>query len=423
MKFRYQAKNKQGAIVQGTVDGASAMSARSALRLAGLAVSAIEPVVAGKFELEIAAPNRSSIGLAHSKNSIWRGWTWARSSRVKQRDIVVVLSQLSIMLQSGDDLGGAIHVVANQCTHPALRQILQSIYSDVQEGTSFSNAMAKHPKVFDVGMVAVVNAGEHSGNLIEVLERLTSLLQKDQQLKSNVLSMLTYPAVLMLITASVVSSMFFFVLPQFAKVFKDMERPVPPLTAFLLGVGTTLQTYWVPIVGCLIALIAALVYCRRLPQWRYSIDYLILHTIVFRQASRPLLAGRIFRLMGMMIENGLPLLETVRLTQRATSNIYYQDMFQRMERDILEGKGIGPTVSAVSFFPIGAGHMLETGERSAKIAFVLQTIGEYFEKEGEQKLRWLVKLLEPTMIITLGGIVGTVVMSIVLPMLDITTAS
>lgn len=423
MKFRYQAKNKQGAVVQGTVDGASAMSARSSLRLAGLTVSAIEPVAAGKFELEIASPSRPLIPPRNAEGLSWPRLAWSKSGRIKQRELVVVLSQLSIMLQSGDDLASAIHVVANQCTHPALREILQSIYRDVQEGTNLSTAMGKHTKVFDVGMVAVVNAGEHSGNLVEVLERLTSLLQKDQQLKSSVLSMLTYPAVLMLITASVVSSMFFFVLPQFAKVFKDMDRPVPPLTSFLLSIGTTLQSNWILIVGCVIASLMAVLYCRRLPQWRYALDYLILHSIGVRQASRPLLAGRIFRLMGMMIENGVPLLETVRLTQRATNNIYYQDMFRQMERDILEGKGIGPTVEAVSFFPAGAGHMLETGERSAKMAFVLQTIGDYFEKEGEQKLRWFVKLLEPTMIITLGGIVGTVVMSIVLPMLDITTAS
>jgi type IV pilus assembly protein PilC len=423
MKFRYQAKNKQGAIVQGTVDGVSAMSARSSLRLAGLTVSTIEPIAAGKFELEIAQPGKPLFASLSAKPTAGLWLAWAKSSRVKRRDLVVVLSQLSIMLQSGDDLAGAIQVIANQCTHSGLREILQSIHREVQEGSSLSGAMGKHTSVFDVGMVAVVSAGEHSGKLVDVLERLTSLLQKDQQLKSNVLSMLTYPAVLMLITASVVSSMFFFVLPQFAKVFKDMDRPVPPLTSLLLTIGTTLQTYWVLIAAILVALIFAVAYCRHLPQWRYAIDYMILHTIGLRQASRPLLAGRIFRLMGMMIENGVPLLETVRLTQGATNNIYYRNMFQQMERDILEGKGIGPTVAAVSFFPIGAGHMLETGERSAKMAFVLQTIGEYFEREGEQKLRWFVKLLEPAMIITLGGLVGTVVMSIVLPMLDITTAS
>ncbi|MFN7629433.1 MAG: type II secretion system F family protein [Pirellula sp.] len=423
MKFQYQATNKQGAVVQGTVDGASAMAARSSLRFAGLNIQSIEPVTMGSSDASVSVSRNPLIKPLTSKSTGLFGKGFLGGKRVKYNDLVVALSQLSIMIQSGDDLAGAIRVVADQCVHPTLRQVLQSVKRDVEEGLKFSVAMSKHPKVFDVSMVAAVDAGEHSGKLIDVLERMTTLLQRDQQLKSSVLSMLTYPAVLLFITCSVVSSMFFFVLPQFAKVFKEMERPVPPLTSFLLSVGTTLQNYWFVIIGFLGVLIAAALYARRFPQWRYTIDYIILNGFGVREASRPLMAGRIFRLMGTMLENGVPLLDTVKLSQRATKNVYYRDMFRRMEKDILEGKGIGPTVAAVTFFPVGAGHMLETGERSAKIAFVLQTIGEYYEKEGEQKLRWFVKLLEPVMIMGLGGVVGTVVMSIVLPMLDITTAT
>lgn len=423
MKFQYQAKNKQGAMVQGTIEGASAMSARSALRLAGLTVSNIAPFATNPSKPTIEVAKKPIVRESDSQRDAWTVLGSLLKKRVKHSDLVVSLSQLSIMLQSGDDLAGAFQVVASQCSHPTLRDVLQTIHRDVEEGMSLSEAMAKHPRVFDVSMVAVIDAGENSGKLVEVIERMTALLLKDQQLKSNVMSMLTYPAVLMFITASVVSSMFFFVLPQFAKVFQDMERPVPPLTSFLLTIGTTLQSHWMLILAIIGAFIGIIAYARRLPQWRYMVDYLVLNAVGLRRATRPLMAGRIFRLMGTMIENGVPILETVRLTQRATRNIYYRNMFQKMEQEILEGRGIGPTVAAVSFFPVGAGHMLETAERSAKIAFVLQTIGEYFENEGEQKLRWFVKLLEPAMIITLGGVVGTVVMSIVLPMLDITTAS
>lgn len=399
------------------------MSARSSLRFAGLTVSSIHPASAPQSKSTLKASRNPSLLVPRSSDRSLRAGPRLVGKRVKHSDLVVALSQLSIMLQSGDDLAGALRMVAQQTTHSGLREVLETIYRDVVEGLGLSAAMAKHPKVFDVSMVAVIDAGEHSGKLVEVMERMTTLLQRDQQLKSNVLSMLTYPAVLMLITGSVVCSMFFFVLPQFAKVFKDMDRPVPPLTSILLSIGTTLQTNWILILLILGALAVSLNYARRLPQWRYVVDYLVLNLVGFRQASRPLMAGRIFRLMGTMIDNGVPILETVRLTQRATKNIYYQDMLRQIERDILEGKGIGPTVSAVTFFPPGAGHMLETGERSARIASVLQTIGEYYEKEGEQKLRWFVKLLEPAMIVTLGAVVGTVVMSIVLPMLDITTAS
>lgn len=410
-------------MVQGTIDGATAMAARSSLRFAGFTIQSIEPVGISSSDIAVSVSRNPLIKPLTAKTTGLFGSGFLAGKRVKYNDLVIALSQLSIMIQSGDDLAGAIRVVADQCTQPTLRDVLKSVKRDVDEGLKFSAAMSKHPKVFDVAMVAAVDAGEHSGKLVEVLERMTTLLQRDQQLKSSVLSMLTYPAVLLFITCSVMSSMFFFVLPQFAKVFKEMERPVPPLTSFLLAVGSMLQSYWFVIFGFLGALIGIALYVRRFSQWRYTIDYIILNGIGVREASRPLMAGRIFRLMGTMLENGVPLLDTVKLSQRATKNVYYRDMFRRMEKDILEGKGIGPTVSEVTFFPVGAGHMLETGERSAKIAYVLQTIGEYYEKEGEQKLRWFVKLLEPVMIMGLGGVVGTVVMSIVLPMLDITTAT
>jgi len=419
-----QSKNKSGVMVQGARERTSQMSSsRGSMRIAGLPPSNPERISGLQTRPAIQLARRKGNASAASPTASWGSFSLATKKRVKKSDLVVAWSQLSIMIQSGDDLASALQMVAHQCKHSGLREVLLAIYRDVQEGTSLSAAMAKHPKVFDVSMVAVIDAGENSGKLVQVLERMTTLMQRDQQLKSNVLSMLTYPAVLLFITSSVISSMFFFVLPQFAKVFQDMERPVPPITSFLLAIGTTLQTHWILIVCFAGALAAGLLYARRLPQWRYVVDYIVLNMVGFRQASRPLMAGRIFRLMGTMIENGVPLLETVRLTQRATQNVYYRDMLRSMERDILEGKGIGPAVSAFSFFPSGAGHMLETGERSAKLAFVLQTIGDYYENEGEQKLRWFVKLLEPTMIITLGGVVGTVVMSIVLPMLDITTAS
>ena len=266
MKFQYQATNKQGAVVQGTVDGASAMAARSSLRFAGLNIQSIEPVTMGSSDASVSVSRNPLIKPLTSKSTGLFGKGFLGGKRVKYNDLVVALSQLSIMIQSGDDLAGAIRVVADQCVHPTLRQVLQSVKRDVEEGLKFSVAMSKHPKVFDVSMVAAVDAGEHSGKLIDVLERMTTLLQRDQQLKSSVLSMLTYPAVLLFITCSVVSSMFFFVLPQFAKVFKEMERPVPPLTSFLLSVGTTLQNYWFVIIGFLGVLIAAALYARRFPQ-------------------------------------------------------------------------------------------------------------------------------------------------------------
>jgi type IV pilus assembly protein PilC len=356
------------------------------------------------------------------KNQVASGIAWPEK-KVRSSDLVVALSQLTIMIQSGDDLAEALRMIARQCSQPKLRKVLSDIHREVEQGNRFSAALGKYPKVFDEAMVAAVEAGEQSGRLTEVLDRMVGAMRKDQHLRSVVGSMLTYPAVLCLITTVVVFAMFFFVLPQFAKVFADMERPIPPLTQFLLGIGGFLRQRIGWLAAAATAALGLGVALRGNPRLRASLDRLVLHAAVVKQASRPLMAGRLFRLMGTMVENGVPLLDTIRLCKKATSNSLFRDLFGTIEHDILRGEGMARALSQATFLPEGAAHMVSTGERTARLPFVLQSLGDYFEEEGERKLRWMVKLLEPAMIIGLGAVVATVVLSIVLPMLDMTAVS
>ncbi len=382
--------------------------------------SAIRPSVRGSA---VGGNQRSPAAVAvTSKNQLRSGIAWPEK-KVRSSDLVVALSQLTIMIQSGDDLAEALRMIARQCSQPKLRKVLGDIHREVEQGNRFSSALGKYPKVFDEAMVAAVEAGEQSGRLTEVLDRMVGAMRKDQNLRSAVGSMLTYPAVLCLITTAVVFAMFFFVLPQFAKVFADMERPIPPLTQFLLSIGGFLRQR----VGWLMAAASLAlglgVALRGNPRLRAWLDRMVLYAVVVKQASRPLMAGRLFRLMGTMVENGVPLLETIRLCRKATGNTLFRKLFETIEHDILRGEGMARALSEASFLPDGAAHMVSTGERTARLPFVLQSLGDYFEEEGERKLRWMVKILEPAMIIGLGAVVATVVLSIVLPMLDMTAVS
>jgi type II secretory pathway component PulF len=247
------------------------------------------------------------------------------------------------------------------------------------------------------------------------------MMRKDQSLRSSVAALMMYPAVLCSITMTVIVAMLFFVLPQFASIFKDMDRPVPPLTDFLLSLGATLREYWLPIFALVVGLVVAIVGSRNHPRLKRFVDYWVLHFAVTKNALQSLISGRIFRLLGTMLENGVPLLESIRLCRTATSNSYFQDMFTTAEQEILVGEGMGKALLEAQFLPAGAAHMITTGERTGKLASVLQSIGEYYEDEGERNLRVVVKMLEPAIIVGLGGVVGTVVLSIILPLLDVTT--
>ncbi len=418
MKFQYLAKDQSGKSFNGHFDGESALVVRQKLRTQGLFAMSVVPVDArsnpvhkllNKPTAKVATPLHGSL--------------IPKSSRVKTSDLIVALSQLSIMCQSGDDLAEALKTVANQCSVPNLRTVLLATYQDVAQGTKFSVALAKHPKVFNESMVAALAAGEQAGRVVDVLERTTRMLRKDQNLRSTVASMLMYPAVLCSITLVVICSMLFFVLPQFATIFRDMDKPVPPLTGFLLAIGEGLRNHWVLIAVVAGLLISLGILFRKHSRVRRTVDFAILNLHIVKDSMRALIAGRTFRLLGTMLENGVPLLESVRLCRKASGNSLVQEMFESIEREILQGEGMSQCLLNASFLPSGAAHMISTGERTGKLSSVLQSVGEYFEDEGERRLRTLVKMLEPAIIIGLGGVVAVVVLSIILPLLDVTTAS
>jgi type II secretory pathway component PulF len=420
MKFQYVAKDIHGKSVRGLFESESSVAVRQRLRSQGLYALSIDQV----SHSLLGRLNQHHSSLATSSFRIDLPLLAGKySSRTKSSDLMVVLSQLSIMCQSGDDLAEALNTVANQCQASNLKTVLVSVYQEVSQGTRFSVALAKHPKVFNESLVAALAAGEQSGRIVEVLERTTRLMRNDQLMRSTVLSMLMYPAVLCTITLTVIFSMLFFVLPQFATIFSDMGKPIPPLTNVLLALGTNLRSNWIAIAILVALAIGAAWTGRTHPQVRRAWDFGLLNFVLTKNFARALITGRIFRLLGTMLESGVPLLESVRLCRNATRNLFFQQMFDQVEQDLLKGEGMSQSLVAAAFLPPGAAHMISTGERTGKLPQVLQTVGEYFESDGERRLRTLVKMLEPAIIVGLGGIVGVVVLSIILPLLDVTTAS
>ncbi len=414
MQFQYRAKDRQGTFVEGQFEGDSALVIRQRLRSQGL------------FALSVTAlQSRSSAPKVLSKKVRINSspFVSAKLRRVKNSDIIIALSQLSIMCQSGDDLAEALNTVANQCPVPRLQRVLLDTYQDVSQGLKFSAALAKHPSVFNESMVAALAAGEQAGRIVDVFERTTRMMRKDQSLRSSMIAMLMYPAVLCAITLVVICSMLFFVLPQFATIFRDMDRAVPPLTSILLSLGSGLRENWIAIALVAGTVVVLGISTRNHPRVQRIFDHALLNAIIIKSSTRALITGRVFRLLGTMLENGVPLLDSIRLCRKATRNSLFQELFEKVEQEILQGEGMSQTLVDATFLPAGAAHMISTGERTGKLPAVLQSVGEYFEDEGERRLRTLVKMLEPAIIIGLGGVVAVVVLSIILPLLDVTTAS
>lgn len=397
MQFAYTAKSGTGSITSGTMDADSQADAQQRLREMGLYA----------LSLQQAKASRAA-----------SGWSFGR---VTKRDLLSLTSQLAIMTKAGVDLAGALKLIAEQCPKPALKRTLAAVHRDVEGGSSVSQALQRHVRVFGEAYVASVAAGETAGRLPDVLHRLALLLRSELRLKNRVRTLLAYPVVLSFVSLAVLCGLVFFVLPTFAEIFQDYEIPLPVLTQILIGISTELRGRFWLYIPLALAMVIGLVLFRRSAVGRRLWDAVLLNMLVIRDASRTLLAGRAFQLLGIMLESGVPLLEGLRMTRSAMGNYFYRRLFDALENDILNGRGMGETLSRARFLPAAAAQMIKTGEKTGSLAMVTRTMGEYYEEEGEVKLRELATILEPAIIVLMGVVVATIVLAVMLPMFDFAT--
>lgn len=402
MQYHYQGKDREGHAVASTLEAPSRADAQAQLKAKGLFVMQLAEATAAN------TPSRGGV-------SSWR------RRRVSKNDLVTMTSQLTIMLQSGVDLADALRNLGGNYPQGALKQVLLSLHEDVTSGESFSKSLRAHPRVFDAAFVAAVAAAEQTGDLLQGLERLSIMLRNQKRLSSSIWALLTYPLLLCAVTGVALSGMVFFVLPQFSDVFAGFDHPAPPLTQLLLDFGKFARAHWPILLGTAFATAASLAWFGTRPAARHVWSYLLMHTLLVRNATRTLATGRLFRLLGTMLQSGVSLLDGIRLCRTASNNYYFRGLFQVMETELINGQGISSSLTNASFLPAGAAQMIATAERSGKLAQVLQSVGQYYEEEGENKVRGLVKLLEPALIIGLGVVVGSVVLCVMLPLFDAST--
>ena len=401
MHYEYEAKTTTGENLAGILTASSPQEARQLLREKKLFVVSMK-----------AAGGGGGIGRARKSHF---------GPRVSKKDLMALTSQLAVMSRAGVDLATALDDIGKHCSNPAVKQVLGQIHEDILGGKPISAAMGNFEHVFGKSYVGVVAAAEASGRLPDVLGRLATLLRTDLRMRSTLKTLLAYPIMLASVSALVVLALMFFVLPQFAKVFDQLEVPLPVITQVLIGVSTELRSrFWLWGGLALVAIPCAIAFLKS-DRGRRQIDGLLLRAALVRDVTRPLLIGRTFRLLGTMLESGVPLLEGLRLTRSSIGNSVLREFFQEIEREVVNGRGLGDSLLNCPYVPPAGAQMVATAERTGTLATVTQLTGEFFEEEGETRLRDLATILEPLIIIVMGVIVAFVVMSVMLPVFDFAT--
>jgi type II secretory pathway component PulF len=344
-----------------------------------------------------------------------------RRRRVSRKDLLTFTSQFAVMTQAGIDVGTALSTLAHQCSNLTFRESLEKVHAEVMAGKSLSTALKQYPHLFGASYVATVTAGEASGKLPLVLSRLAAMQRAELRFQTTRRTLLAYPTVLAVVATLVVLGLMFFVLPQFAGVFEQFEMPLPVITQTLLAVSAVLEEYWLLCTALALGAVIGTLAIVRSDQGRYLRDYTLLHARYVRDVARAMLVGRAFRLLGIMLDSGVPLLEGLRLTRSSIGNRLFRSLFDQLEADVLNGRGLAPALNRVEFLPNGAAEMIMTGERTGTLAMVSQVMGEFYEEEGESRLRELATLVEPLIIIIMGVVVAFVVLSVMLPLFDFAT--
>ena len=348
--------------------------------------------------------------------------TAVRGSRqIRKVEVAEVTAQLSIMIKSGVDLASSLSSLASQCQRPALAAVLTDVRESVLSGSSFSDALRLHPEVFDITFVATVAAGEASGSMSEVLQQLASMQKNEIRRGREIRSLLTYPILLLAVSSSVLGALVVFVLPRFAGIFEQYEMPLPVLTQFFLAVSEELIARWWLWGTLVVGSIVGLLTWRRSTTGRQSLDRFWIRGPMVGEICCGMCIGSTCRLLGLMLNNGVTLLESLRLTRQAIHNSLYQALLSDLEDAVINGQGIASVFSQTDIVPPSAKEMIVTAENTGNLNEVTTLLGEYYEEESEAKLRQLVGVLEPAITVIMGGIVAVVVLSVMLPVFNLST--
>lgn len=340
--------------------------------------------------------------------------------RLSSRQLALVTRQLATLIGVAP-LEEALRTLALQAEQPSVRRVLELTHAGVLEGHRLSDAMGRQPRAWPALYRAMISAGEASGALPSILERLADLLEKEQQVRAKVTTALVYPIVLAVVAVIVVACLMAFVVPRVVDQFESMGQALPLLTRMVIGLSDAIRLGWWAILGVMALAVLAFLQAMRRPGFKLAFDGWLLRLPVLGRLIRDLNAARMARTLSTMIASGLPVLEGLQITAPTIRNAVLRRAVEQMAADIREGGGLSAALKRTAVFPPILVHMTASGENAGRLEPMMERAADYLEREFSTFTSVALSLLEPAIIILMGGIVAVIVLSILLPILQINT--
>ena len=407
MKLAYKAFEKSGREITDVIDAPSEAEATERLRRRDLFVADIRPASAGP--IEDSAPGTASGGLR-----------LPRSKTSKIKDVAMFTRQLFMLIKSGTPLAEGLRSLERQTRDLSWRKVIADIRGKLEEGVPLSVAMASRPDCFDEVYRNMISAGETSGKLAMVLDRLAQLIRKRLHVRRAVQGAMIYPALLTVVSVVVFVVMLLLVVPRFKILFDTLAVPLPATTEFLINLSGALKSYWPVLVGVLVAAgVGIKMFLASEPGKRFC-DTAALRLPAVGNVVRSFATARIARLLGVLLDSHLPMLEALELSRGSVSNIHYKALMDRAAEAVSRGQ---PISSAFKDSPLVHASIYEatrSGEQSGQLSSLLLDTAEFMDEENEILLKGLISIIEPVILIFMGVMVGFVALSIFTPLFDAT---
>jgi type IV pilus assembly protein PilC len=395
MKFNYIAVTKSGFRVNGSVESTSENEVLRMIKSNGYLPVSIERDIESEAKFEIL------------------------SKKVKKKDLAVFCRQFYTMLDAGINIVNSLDILSAQTENKTLKKAISDVAENVQKGVTLSEAMKMHPKVFPTILINMVEAGEVSGNLDTILERMAVHFEKENKTENKVRSSMVYPIVLMIVSVVVVIFMLIFILPTFVGMFEGSDTPLPLPTQILIGLSDFLQSYWYIFIGIVALLVFGITSYINSENGRRLYDGIKLKLPIIKGTTVKIVTSRFTRTLSTLMSSGIPLLRSMEVVSRVVNNKVVEDKLISGIEDIRRGVPLSRMIKDIEIFPPMVDSMVKIGEESGALDDILLKTADFYDEEVDTALTRLTSMLEPLMIVFMALIIGFIVIAMYLPMFEV----
>lgn len=402
--LRYEARTLHGEHVDGTLEAENEQELRNRLSMRGLEVLRVEAV---------AVASRRGVDLQR----------FIPRRRVSTRVLAEITGQLALMLRTGTPLVESMNALAEQTVDDRMRDVLESVAASIRGGSTLTEALSAHPHAFDEFFVSSARAGEASGDLAEVFNRVETQLLKRLELRSSIAGALIYPIIVSLLALSAVTFVVTYVLPKFIVIFERSRVPLPLPTRILMAVADGITTYWYLIPFVVVGVPLGLYAFLRTRTGIQLYDRTILHAPIAGPIAHLVYSSVLLRTLGALMAAGVPLVESLGITGSACKNVIYKAFVSDLAARVIRGEPLANGFVASALISPSVKQMISTGERSGALPLVLNSVSDHLDVLTDKRVKRLSAIFEPLIIIAMGVVIGFIAISVLLPLFRLSTAA